>query len=98
MHEDPDVPNYGKPKRGLRLIENMVIAIEPMIALGGDYRVLQMDDDWTFITIDRSPAAHFEKTIAVTSEGPIILTTEDEEADLLRMNEALAEIAADMGK
>ena len=73
MHEDPPVPNYGPPHRGLRLKPGMVLAIEPMVTLGHwDVRVLE--DGWTAVTKDHSPAAHFEHTIAVTQQGPDVLT------------------------
>jgi methionyl aminopeptidase len=73
MHEDPQVPNHGKPKRGERLLEGMTIAIEPMITMG-DYRTKTLPDKWTVVTQDGSMAAHFEHTIAVTRNGPRILT------------------------
>src|SRR5690349_8016186 len=73
MHEDPQVPNHGKPKRGERLQEGMTIAIEPMITMG-DYRTKLLDDKWTVVTADGSIACHFEHTVAVTRNGPRILT------------------------
>jgi methionyl aminopeptidase len=73
MHEDPQVPNHGKPKRGERLLEGMTIAIEPMITMG-DYKTKLLSDKWTVVTADGSLAAHFEHTVAVTKEGPRILT------------------------
>jgi methionyl aminopeptidase len=73
MHEQPDVPNYGPAGRGLRLREGMVIAIEPMLCAGkAATRVL--DDGWTVVTVDGSRAAHFEHTVAITADGPEILT------------------------
>jgi methionyl aminopeptidase len=73
IHEEPNVLNYGQPGRGLRLQEGMVFAIEPMVNIGGpDVRVL--DDDWTAVTADGTNSAHFEHTIAVTADGPWILT------------------------
>lgn len=73
MHEDPQVPNYGPAGRGPRLIEGMTIAIEPMINLGtANVRIL--DDEWTVITTDNKWSAHFEHTIAITADGPEILT------------------------
>jgi methionyl aminopeptidase len=74
MHEDPSVPNDGAPGRGLRLKPGLVIAIEPMFMAGGrtDYRI--DDDGWTVRTSDGSRAAHWEHTIAITAEGPRILT------------------------
>lgn len=73
MHEDPSVPNYGTPGRGVRLLPGMVFAIEPMINLGGA-AIKQMPDGWTVKTKDGSLSAHFEHTIAITSNGPVILT------------------------
>lgn len=73
MHEDPQVPNHGKPRRGERLLEGLTIAIEPMITMG-DYKTKLLADKWTVVTADGSLAAHFEHTVAVTKEGPRILT------------------------
>jgi len=73
MHEDPQVPNHGKPKRGERLLEGMTIAIEPMITMGAA-KTRVLPDKWTVVTTDGSMAAHFEHTIAVTKNGPRILT------------------------
>ena len=73
IHEEPNVLNYGEPGRGLRLQEGMVFAIEPMVNVGGpDVRVLE--DEWTAVTTDGANSAHFEHTVAVTSNGPWILT------------------------
>ncbi len=73
MHEEPQVPNFGPPSQGPRLEEGLVIAIEPMVNMGsGD--VFTKDDGWTVVTADRSLSAHFEDTIAVTKDGPEILT------------------------
>jgi methionyl aminopeptidase len=73
MHEEPDVPNYGPPGRGLRLREGVVLAIEPMVNSGrASTRVL--DDGWTVVTADGRRSAHFEHTVAVTDNGPEILT------------------------
>jgi methionyl aminopeptidase len=74
MHEDPQVPNFAGPYRGPKLQEGMTIAIEPMITAGGA-EVFLHDDDWSISTEDASLAAHFEHTVAVTAEGPRILTT-----------------------
>lgn len=75
-HEEPQVENTGKPGEGRRLLAGMVIAVEPMIALGtGETRTLR--DDWTVVTADKSPAAHFEHTIAIGPDGPEVLTRED---------------------
>lgn len=73
MHEDPSVPNFGTPGRGVRLLPGMTIAIEPMINMGGA-GIRQLPDGWTIKTKDGSLSAHFEHTIAITSNGPVILT------------------------
>ncbi len=73
MHEEPEVPNFGRPGRGVRLTAGMTIAIEPMINLVGD-EVYSMPDGWTVKTKSGLPAAHFEHTIAITNDGPVILT------------------------
>src|ERR1041384_650104 len=73
MHEAPQVPNHGQPRRGPRLQAGMTLAIEPMIT-AGDYSTRLLDDKWTVVTADGSLAAHFEHTVAVTPEGPRILT------------------------
>lgn len=73
LHEDPSVPNYGTPGRGVRLLPGMTIAIEPMIN-AGSHEVKVLSDKWTTVTADGSLSAHFEHTIAITSEGPVILT------------------------
>ena len=76
MHESPDVPNYGTPGRGIRLKKGLVLAIEPMILEGERYmRVL--DDGWTAVTKDGHLAAHYENTVALTENGPEILTLRD---------------------
>ena len=73
MHEDPSVPNFGTPGRGVRLLPGMTIAIEPMINMGGA-GIRQLPDGWTIKTKDGSLSAHFEHTIAITADGPVILT------------------------
>lgn len=73
MHEEPNVLNYGDPGHGPRLQEGMVLALEPMVNLGGP-GVRLLDDNWTAVTADGSPSAHFEHTVAVTSNGPWVLT------------------------
>ena len=73
MHEDPQIPNFGPSGRGPRLKEGMVLAIEPMINVGG-YQVDTLDDGWTVVTRDGELSAHFEHTVAVTKSGPRILT------------------------
>jgi methionyl aminopeptidase len=72
-HEDPQVPNYGRPGRGIALEKGLVIAIEPMLTLG-THNVRTLPDRWTVVTADRSVAAHFEHTVAVTEDGPRVLT------------------------
>jgi methionyl aminopeptidase len=74
MHEPPEVPNFGFAGRGLRLQSGMVIAIEPMLNAGGSGEVRVLDDGWTVETADGSWSAHFEHTVAVTDDGPEILT------------------------
>jgi methionyl aminopeptidase len=74
LHEEPQVPNFGEPGRGPKLRPGMVLAIEPMVTMGG-YDVRILDDGWTAVTTDGSLAAHFEHTIAVTESGPEVLTT-----------------------
>ena len=73
MHEDPQVPNYGKPGRGPELRTGLVIAVEPMVNAGG-WETEVLDDHWTVVTADGSLSAHFEHTIAITEEGPEVLT------------------------
>jgi methionyl aminopeptidase len=72
-HEDPQVPNYGKPKRGTKLTPGLTIAIEPMVN-AGSAGTRTMPDRWTVVTIDGSRSAHFEHTVAVTDDGPRVLT------------------------
>ena len=76
MHEEPQVPNYGEPGRGPRLTEGMVLAIEPMVNAGKP-AVKVLADGWTAVTRDGSLSAHFEHTVAVTADGPWILTARD---------------------
>ena len=73
FHEEPQVPNYGAPQRGPRLLEGMTLAIEPMITVGSPV-TRTLGDKWTVVTADGSLAAHFEHTVAITSNGPRILT------------------------
>jgi methionyl aminopeptidase len=83
-HEDPHIPNFGEPGRGPLLSEGMTIAIEPMITAGGA-DVYVHDDEWSIATADGSLSAHFEHTVAITPDGPRILTAAgDREASLLR--------------
>jgi methionyl aminopeptidase len=73
MHEEPQVPNFGEPGTGIELKEGLVLAIEPMIN-AGKYQVRMLSDGWTIVTDDGSLSAHFEHTVAITSDGPEILT------------------------
>ncbi len=73
LHEEPQIPNFGAPGRGPKLRPGMTLAIEPMIALGG-WEVEVLEDGWTAVTKDRSLSAHYEHTVALTEEGPEILT------------------------
>ena len=81
LHEEPSVPNYGTPGRGVRLIPGMTIAIEPMINMG-THKVKVLDDEWTTVTTDGSLSAHFEHTVVITQDGPKILTIPDDEVSL----------------
>lgn len=76
IHEEPQVPNYGAPKRGPRLLAGMTIAIEPMITMGSPV-TKTLSDKWTVVTADGSLSAHFEHTVAITADGPRILTSAD---------------------
>lgn len=73
MHEPPQVPNYGPPGRGPRLKHGMTLALEPMVNMGS-YEVVEKEDQWTVVTRDGRRSAHFEHTVAVTNDGPVILT------------------------
>lgn len=76
MHQDPHVLNFGRPGRGPKLVTGMALAIEPMITVGSPETV-ELEDGWTVVTEDGSRAAHFEHTVAITPEGPWVLTAED---------------------
>ena len=78
MHEEPDVPNYGRAGHGIRLEAGMTIAVEPMITLGS-YRILQLSDGWTIVTADGKPSAHYENSLAITDGEPRLLTLHEEE-------------------
>ena len=78
LHEAPSVPNYGRAGKGLKLAEGLVIAIEPMFNLG-TAETVQLDDGWTVVTADGSLSAHWEHTIAVTPDGPKVLTARDDD-------------------
>jgi methionyl aminopeptidase len=73
FHEEPQVPNYGKPNRGLRLVPGLTIAIEPMVNVGKP-GIRTMPDRWTVVTIDGKRSAHFEHTVAITETGTLVLT------------------------
>ena len=74
LHEDPQVPNYGPAGKGPKLQEGMVLAIEPMIN-AGRYQVKTLADGWTIVTVDGKKSAHYEHTIAITNDEPIILSS-----------------------
>jgi methionyl aminopeptidase len=80
MHMDPPVPNYGPPGQGPRLRAGMALAIEPMITRGGE-RTAELSDGWTVVTADGSRAAHFEHTVAITPDGPWVLTAAASDKD-----------------
>ncbi|MDB4893187.1 MAG: methionine aminopeptidase type, partial [Gemmatimonadetes bacterium] len=73
FHEEPQVPNYGKPKRGLKLVPGLTLAIEPMVNIGGP-ATKTLSDKWTIVTVDGSRSAHFEHTVAITEAGNRVLT------------------------
>jgi methionyl aminopeptidase len=77
MHMEPFLSNYGKPGKGPRLVTGMAIAVEPMLTLGG-HRTAELDDGWTVVTLDESRAAHWEHSVAITDDGPWILTAPEE--------------------
>jgi methionyl aminopeptidase len=76
MHQDPHVLNYGRPGRGPKLVPGLALAIEPMVTVG-DPATVELEDGWTVVTKDGSRAAHFEHTVAITPDGPWVLTAED---------------------
>src|SRR4029077_14689366 len=73
FHEEPQVPNYGKPKRREKLVPGLTVAIEPMVNIGGP-ATKTLADRWTIVTLDGSLSAHFEHTVAITENGPMVLT------------------------
>ena len=79
LHEDPQVPNFRQPHRGMKLVSGMTLAVEPMINIGTE-NVKWMDDGWTVLTADHSLSAHYENTILITDNGPEILSLSKEEA------------------
>ena len=76
LHEEPSVPNYGTPGRGVRLLPGMTIAIESMVN-AGSHKVKVLSDGWTTVTTDGALSAHFEHTVAITADGPVIMTLPD---------------------
>ena len=76
LHEEPQVPNYGRRGRGKKLLNGLTIAIEPMINMGTE-KVVTLDDDWTIVTADGKPSAHFEHDIAIVDGKPDVLSTFD---------------------
>jgi methionyl aminopeptidase len=76
LHEEPQVPNYGRPGKGIRIEEGMTIAIEPMVNLG-KRDIESLPDRWTIVTRDRTVSVHFEHTVAITRDGARILTEGD---------------------
>lgn len=91
LHEPPDVPNFGKRGRGLLLKEGLVLAIEPMVNMGKRH-VQQLSDGWTIISKDRLPSAHYEHSIAITKNGPDILSDHNIIEDEIKKNPELSEI------
>jgi methionyl aminopeptidase len=73
MHEDPQIPNYGTPGKGVKIKKGYVFAVEPMINLG-THMTRVLNDGWTVVTLDGLPSAHCEHTIAITEDGPEVLT------------------------
>ena len=73
FHDEPQVPNYGKPKRREKLVPGLTLAIEPMVNTGGP-ATKTLPDKWTIVTLDGSLSAHFEHTVAITESGPMVLT------------------------
>ena len=93
MHEEPQVPNYGPRDRGLILRKGMVLALEPMVNVGG-WRTKKHDDQWTVSTLDGSLSAHFEHTVAITDGDPEVLTLRSDEEPIA----AVSAVAAASGK
>jgi methionyl aminopeptidase len=87
MHEDPQIPNYGKPGKGPKIKRGYVFAVEPMINIGSQY-TKTLPDGWTVVTLDGQPSAHAEHTIAITEAGPEVLTLV--KAQSLAENQAVA--------
>jgi methionyl aminopeptidase len=83
MHQPPDVPNFGKPGRGPKIVEGLALAVEPMLTLGSPDNTM-LEDDWTVVTDDGRPASHWEHTMTVTRAGIWVLTAEDGGEEMLR--------------
>lgn len=79
MHEDPEIPNHGIFGKGIRLVKGMTIAVEPMVTYGSPHTTT-LGDNWTVVSLDKSPAAHYENTILITDGDPVLLTDWDEES------------------
>ena len=77
MHQPPNVPNYGRPGKGPKLVRGLALAVEPMVVLGEPEHPRLLDDEWTVVTDDGSLAAHFEHTFTLTPDGPWVLTALD---------------------
>ena len=92
LHEGPEVPNYGRRGRGVKLQEGLVIAVEPMVNMGVR-NVRQAKDGWTIYTKDRKPSAHYEHTIAITADGPDILSDHKRIEESIDKNENLQKIS-----
>lgn len=88
VHEDPPVPNYGRPGRGPRLEAGMAVAIEPMVTQG-HYKVITLSDGWTVVTADKKLSAHYENTVVITENGPEILTLTEAERALELMGDII---------
>jgi len=86
LHEEPQVPNFGQPGRGPKIKPGLVLAIEPMIAVG-DWHIEILEDNWTAVTRDRSLSAHYEHTVALTEKGVQILSSLEDKEDLLKEEE-----------
>lgn len=84
MHQEPDVPNYKTIRKGPRIVKGMAFCVEPMINLGTE-DVEMLDDEWTIVTADGKPSAHYENTIIITADGPEMTTIEEDEACLKKM-------------
>lgn len=95
MHEAPDVANYGRRGQGPKIQEGLVIAIEPMINMGKK-QVRTLDDDWTIVTKDRKPSAHYEHTIAVTKDGPDILSNHEIVVEAIAKNDNVQAIVREV--